>query len=50
MVRFALAIKELSGSKCKVNPIGTSQYPLPAKRPAYSVLDKGKIQQTFGLC
>ncbi len=46
---FALAIKEISGSNCKVNPIPTSQYPTPAKRPAYSVLDKTKIQQTFGM-
>ena len=46
---FAIAIKELSGSKCKVNPITTSQYPLPAKRPAYAVLDKTKIQRTFGI-
>lgn len=46
---FALAIKEMSGSKCKVNPITTSQYPLPAKRPAYGVLDKSKIQQSFGI-
>jgi dTDP-4-dehydrorhamnose reductase len=46
---FAMAIKEISGSKCKINPISTSQYPTPAKRPAYSVLDKKKIQQTFGI-
>jgi dTDP-4-dehydrorhamnose reductase len=46
---FALAVKEFSGSKCKVNPISTSQYPTPAKRPAYSVLDKTKIQMTFGI-
>lgn len=44
---FAVAIKELSGSFCKVNPITTSEYPTPAKRPYYSVLDKTKIQQTF---
>jgi dTDP-4-dehydrorhamnose reductase len=46
---FALAIKDLSGSKCKINPISTSQYPTPVKRPANSVFDKTKIQQTFGI-
>lgn len=46
---FALTIKELTGSHCKINPIPTSQYPTPAKRPAYSVLDKTKIQQAFGI-
>ncbi len=46
---FAIAIKELTGSNCKINPIPTSQYPTPAKRPAYSVLDKTKIQKTFGI-
>ncbi|MFI5132612.1 MAG: SDR family oxidoreductase, partial [Chitinophagales bacterium] len=46
---FAVAIKELSGSACKVNPISTAQYPTAAKRPFYSVLDKTKIQQTFGV-
>ena len=47
--QFALAIKELSGSKCTVNPIPASQYPTPAKRPPYSVMDTAKIQQTFNL-
>lgn len=47
--QFALAIKELSGSKCTVNPIPASQYPTPAKRPQYSVMDTNKIQQTFNL-
>jgi dTDP-4-dehydrorhamnose reductase len=46
---FAIAIKELAGSNCKINPIPTSQYPTPAKRPAYSALDKTKIQQSFGI-
>lgn len=46
---FAVAIKDLSGSSCKVNPISASQYPTPAKRPGYSVLDKTKIKETFGI-
>ncbi|HQV59287.1 MAG: dTDP-4-dehydrorhamnose reductase [Chitinophagaceae bacterium] len=46
---FAVAIKALSGNVCKVNPIPTSQYPTPAKRPAYSVLDKTKIQSAFSV-
>lgn len=32
-----------------VNPISTDQYPTPAKRPAYSVLDKSKIESVFGI-
>ncbi|MBA4139589.1 MAG: dTDP-4-dehydrorhamnose reductase [Segetibacter sp.] len=44
---FATAIKEISASSCNVNPIPTSAYPTPAKRPAYSVFDKTKIKQTF---
>jgi dTDP-4-dehydrorhamnose reductase len=46
---FAIAIKELSGRSCKINPIPTEHFPTPAARPAYSVLDKTKIQQTFGI-
>jgi dTDP-4-dehydrorhamnose reductase len=37
----------MSGSACKVNPIPSSNYPTPAKRPFYSVMDTTKIQQTF---
>ena len=44
---FALAIKDLTGSRCKVNPIPSSQYPTPAKRPHYSLLDKTRIASTF---
>ena len=46
---LAIAIKEITGSKCKINPIPTSQYPTAAKRPAYSVLDTSKIKETFGI-
>ncbi len=46
---FATAIKELSGSGCTVHPIPTEQYPTPAKRPTYSVLDKQKIQSVFSI-
>jgi dTDP-4-dehydrorhamnose reductase len=46
---FAVAIRDLSGLSCKVNPIPTTAYPTPAKRPHYSVLDKTKIRKTFQL-
>lgn len=44
---FAAAIKEIGCFKCSVVPIPTTAYPTPAKRPAYSVLDKTKIKNTF---
>lgn len=46
---FALAIKDISTSSTIINPILTSNYPTPAKRPGYSVLDTSKIQQTFNI-
>ena len=46
---FAMTIKELTHSNCRINPIPTSQYPTAAKRPQYSVLDTTKIQQTFDI-
>lgn len=46
---FALAIKELIHSPCSVDPIPTSQYPTPARRPHYSLLDKSLIKATYGI-
>jgi dTDP-4-dehydrorhamnose reductase len=46
---FALAIQEIGGYDCEVNGIPSSAYPTPAKRPAYSLLDKSKIKATFGV-
>jgi len=41
---FAKAIVEIAGLDCKVNAIETKDYPLPAARPFYSVLNKAKIK------
>lgn len=45
---FAVAIREISGLNCKVNPITTADFPTPAKRPSWSVLNCSKIQTTYG--
>jgi len=44
---FAIAIFELAGEPVIVNPVRSDQFPTPAKRPNYSVLDKSKIKKTF---
>ncbi len=44
---FAIAIRDNAGLKTKINPIETSQYPTPAVRPKYSVLNKKKFKDTF---
>ncbi len=44
---FAKAIFEIKGISIMVNPIPTSAYPTPAKRPKYSMLDKTKIKGKY---
>jgi dTDP-4-dehydrorhamnose reductase len=46
---FALAIQEIGGFDCLVRGIPSSDYPTPAQRPHYSLLDKSKIKNTFGV-
>lgn len=46
---FACEIKLLTHSLCNVKPIATEQYPTPANRPKYSVLDKTKINKIFSI-
>ena len=47
---FTKAIHRLAGiTTCQVKPLHTEEYPTPAKRPHYSVLDKSKIKATFGI-
>lgn len=46
---FAKAIVEIQGIECTVEPISTSEYPLPAPRPYYSVLNKALYKTTTGL-
>ncbi len=46
---FALEIAQLSGAKAKILPIETKDYPSPTQRPFYSVLNKSKIKNTFGI-
>ncbi|MPT35327.1 MAG: hypothetical protein E2604_09620, partial [Flavobacterium sp.] len=46
---FAKKIFEVNQIDILLNPIPTTAYPTPAKRPKYSVLDKKKIKETFAL-
>lgn len=46
---FAYHIFELTGLKCTATPIESKDYPTPASRPSFSVMNKGKIKETFGL-
>lgn len=46
---FAKEIIRLAGFKTRINPIGTSEYPARAIRPAYSVLNKSLIKSWLGI-
>lgn len=46
---FAVEIMRLSGLSCRVAPIESKDYPTPAKRPFYSVLNKEKIKRELGV-
>lgn len=46
---FAKKIFEVNNVSITLHPIPTSNYPTPARRPKYSVLDKTKIKEAFGL-
>jgi len=47
---FTKTIAEIAGySTCEILPCHSNEFPSPVKRPAYSVLDKTKVKETFGL-
>lgn len=46
---FAKEIMKMAKLPCKINPIQTWQYPTPAKRPYYSLLNKNKIKERYGI-
>ena len=46
---FTKEIFSISNINCKANPIPTTKYPTPAERPKYSVMDKSKIVDDFGV-
>lgn len=46
---FAIAIFEIAGVDCKVFPVLSEEFPTPARRPNFSVLNKVKIKETYNI-
>jgi dTDP-4-dehydrorhamnose reductase len=46
---FAKEIMKMAKLNCQINPIETKEYPTPANRPYYSLLNKSKVKKHFGL-
>ncbi|WP_122892778.1 dTDP-4-dehydrorhamnose reductase [Arcobacter peruensis] len=46
---FAKEIMKMAKITCQINPIETYQYPTPAKRPHFSLLNKSKIKNEFNI-
>lgn len=46
---FAVAICRMSGNVCDIRPCTSSEYPTKARRPHYSVLDKSRVKNVFGV-
>lgn len=47
--QFAVSIAQHIQSNCKVNPIPSSSYPTPARRPSFSLLDTSSLRNVFGI-
>lgn len=46
---FAVAINRACGNHCDISPISSEEYGSKVKRPSFSVLDKSKVKNTFGV-
>ena len=46
---FACAIRDLSGNTCDIRPCHSDEFPSKVRRPHFSVLDKTKVRETFGI-
>mgnify|MGYP002624145422 CR=1 FL=1 len=46
---FACAIRDLSGNTCDIRPCHSEEFPSKVRRPHFSVLDKTKVKETFGV-